>query len=96
MFKNCYLISRIWFGRLFLPCCHGVPSPCIHLIKLKPIKHLIVFFRFLYSLDCKIGIGFEDIGNTEVVSFDLNDLDEGIISSGGKANSLSSSIDSSP
>ena len=30
-----------------------------------------------------------------MVSFDLNDLDEGIISNGGKADSLSSSIDNS-
>ena len=27
MFKNYYLISKTRFGRLFLPCCHGVPSP---------------------------------------------------------------------
>ena len=31
-----------------------------------------------------------------MVSFDLNDLDEGIISSGGMADSSSSSIDNSP
>ena len=86
------------FSRLFLPrCCHGVPSPCIHLIKLKLIKYFTVFFlSFIDSSDCDIGIGSKEIGNTEVFSFDLNDSDEGVISSGGVIDSSSSSIDNSP
>ena len=98
MFKNCYLISKTRFSRLFLPrCCHGVPSPCIHLIQPKLIKYLSVFFLFsIDSLGCDNGIGSKKIGNTEVVSFDLNDSDEGIISSGGMDDSSSSSIDNSP
>ena len=94
MFKNCYLISRTRFNRPFLPhCCHEVLSSYIHLIKPKLIKYLTVYFL---SSDCEIGIGSKEIGNTEVVSFDLNDSDEGIISSGIMADSSSSSIDNSP
>ena len=48
------------------------------------------------SSDCEIGIGSKDISNLEVVSFDLNDSYEAIISSGGKVDSSSSSIDNSP
>ena len=41
-------------------------------------------------------MGSKDIGNTKVVSFDLNDSNEGILSSGGMADSLSLSMDNSP
>ena len=53
-------------------------------------------FSSTNSSDCDIGMGSKDISNTKVVSFDLNDSYEGIISSGGMTDSLSSSIDNSP
>lgn len=48
-------------------------------MKPKPIKDLIVLFLSSvdYS-DCAIGIGCKDFGNTEIVYFDLKDLDKGL------------------